>query len=142
MLIPHLVAGMGADSTATKIWASCVCRYSCNNCSCWNLTNIKCFRGICTTVILTNNNLSQCRRTIPTSKFRCINQNWTDTFVVTKQNENPLHYYTHKFIFLLKTKSKSILKCFIVLSICLLVNVVFLWTSLFHPYFEKINSWI
>lgn len=51
----ELVAGMGADPTATKIWASCVCRYSCNSCSCWNRTNIKCFRGTCTTVILTNN---------------------------------------------------------------------------------------
>lgn len=59
---------MGADPTDTKIWASCVCRYSCNNCSCWNRTNIKCFRSICTTVVLTNSNLSQCRRTIPNYK--------------------------------------------------------------------------
>ena len=63
----ELVAGMGADPTATKIWASCVCRYSCNSCSCWNRTNIKCFRGTCTTVILTNSK-SQCRRTIPNYK--------------------------------------------------------------------------
>ena len=65
----ELVAGMGADPTATKIWASCVCRYPCNSCSCWNRTNIKWFRVTCTTVILTNSNLSQCRRTIP--NFKC-----------------------------------------------------------------------
>lgn len=58
---------MGADPTATKIWASCVCRYPCNSCSCWNRTNIKWFRVTCTTVILTNN-ISQCRRTIPNYK--------------------------------------------------------------------------
>lgn len=82
---------MGADPTATKIWASCVCRYSCNNCSCWNRTNIKWFRVTCTTVILTNSK-SQCRRTIPNykcHKLACYQLHHTRDEVVLHQGLGP-----------------------------------------------------